>query len=81
MVVQVADDPDFISNVRTLCNNDRDNSCGFGIGTDNRYVETAEGKLIDAKGVEASYARLISDGSDRTQTSHYVEIEVFGRPG
>jgi hypothetical protein len=80
VVVQVADDPDFISNVRTLFNNDNDNSSGFGIGTDRRYVETAEGKLIDAKGVEARYVRLVSDGSDRTQGSHYVEVEVFGKP-
>ncbi|HYW48533.1 MAG TPA: hypothetical protein VE959_37060 [Bryobacteraceae bacterium] len=80
VVVQVADDPDFISDVRTLFNNDNDNSSGFGIGTDRRYVETAEGKLIDAKGVVARYVRLASQGSDRTQGSHYVEVEVFGKP-
>jgi hypothetical protein len=80
IVVQTADDPDFITNVRTLFNNDADNDCGFGIGTDKRYVETAEGKLIDAKGVVARYVRLASDGSNRTQASHYVEVEVFGRP-
>jgi hypothetical protein len=80
VVVQVADDPDFISNVRTLFNNDTDNSCGFGIGEDKRYVETAEGKLIDAKGLVARYVRLTSDGSNLTQASHYVEVEVFGRP-
>jgi hypothetical protein len=80
VVVQVADDPDFIANVRTLFNNDNDNSSGFGIGTDRRYVETAEGKLIDARGVEARYLRLVSQGSDRTQGSHYVEVQVFGRP-
>jgi hypothetical protein len=80
VLAQVADDPDFITNVRTLFNNDNDNSCGFGIGADKRYVETAEGKLIDAKGVEARYVRLVSNGSDRTQGSHYVEVEVFGKP-
>jgi hypothetical protein len=80
VVVQTADDADFIGNVRTLFNNDPDNSCGFGIGKDKRYVETSEGKLIDAKGVEARYVRLVSDGSNRTQPSHYVEVEVFGKP-
>jgi len=80
VVVQVADDPDFIGNVRTLFNNDNDNSSGFGIGTDRRYVETAEGKLIDAKGVEARYVRLVSQGSDKTPGSHYVEVQVFGKP-
>ena len=80
VVVQVADDPDFIENVRTIFNNDSDNSSGFGIGADKRYIETSEGKLIDAKGVEARYVRLVSSGSNRTEANHYVEVEVFGRP-
>ena len=80
VVVQVADDPDFISDVRTLFNNDRTNAAGQGIGKDLRYVETAEGKLIDAKGVEARYVRLVSNGSDKTATNHYIEVEVFGQP-
>ena len=45
-----------------------------------RYVETAEGKLIDAKGVEARYVRLISNGSDKTPANHYIEVEVYGKP-
>jgi hypothetical protein len=80
VVVQVADDPDFISNVRTLFNNDTNNETGSGIGKDMRYVETAEGKLIDAKGVEARYVRLISNGSDKTPANHYIEVEVYGKP-
>src|SRR5687767_3527415 len=79
VIVQVADDPDFIGNVQTLFNNDSDNAAGFGIGKDRRYVETSEGKLIDAKGVETRYVRLISNGSDKTQANHYVEVEVFGK--
>jgi hypothetical protein len=80
VVVQVADDPDFITNVRTLFNNDNDNTAGFGLGKDLNYVETAEGKLIDAKGVEARYIRFISNGSNKTKANHYVEIEVYGKP-
>jgi len=80
VVMQVADDPDFISNVRTIFNNDGSNAAGQGIGKNMRYVETAEGKLIDAKGVEARYIRLFSNGSDKTSTNHYVEVEVFGKP-
>jgi hypothetical protein len=80
VVVQVADDPDFISNVRTLFNNDSGNETGNGIGKDRRYVETSEGKLIDAKGAEARYIRLISNGSDKTPANHYIEVEVFGKP-
>lgn len=80
VVVQVADDPDFITNVRTLFNNDSENAAGLGIGKDMRYVETSEGKLIDARGVEARYVRFFSNGSDKTKSSHYVEIEIFGKP-
>ncbi len=80
VIVQTADDPDFIVNVQTLFNNDSDNAAGFGIGKDRRYVETSEGKLIDARGVETRYLRLISNGSDKTRANHYVEVEVYGRP-
>jgi hypothetical protein len=80
VIVQAADDPDFISNVVTLFNNDSNNEAGHGIGKDQRYVETAEGKLIDAKGVEARYVRLFSNGCEKTGTNHYIEVEVYGKP-
>jgi hypothetical protein len=80
VVVQVADDPDFITNVRTLFNNDTDNSSGLGAGSDMHYVETAEGKLIDAKGVRARYVRLYSSGNNANDLNHYIEVEVFGKP-
>ena len=80
VVVQVADDPDFFTNVRTLFNNDRDNSAGQGIGQDLHYTETHEGKLIDAKGVQARYVRLYSNGSNYDDYNHYIEVEVFGKP-
>lgn len=80
VIVQVADDPDFIANVTTLFNNDYENAAGFGIGKDLNYVETAEGKLIDAKGSEARYVRLVSNGSNRNPSNHYIEVEVYGKP-
>lgn len=80
VVVQVADDADFITNVRTVFNNDRDNSSGLGVGTDRHYVETAEGKLIDAKGTVARYVRLYSRGNNANDQNHYLEVEVFGKP-
>jgi hypothetical protein len=80
VVVQTADDPDFISNVVTLFNNDSGNEAGLGIGKNLRYVETSEGKLIDAKGVETRYIRLFSNGSEKPASNHYVEVEVFGKP-
>jgi hypothetical protein len=80
VVVQVADDAGFTKNVRTLFNNDTDNSAGLGAGKDMNYVETAEGKLVDAKGSRARYVRLYSNGNNANDLNHYVEVEVFGRP-
>jgi hypothetical protein len=54
VIVQVADDADFTQNVRTLYNNDYDNSAGLGVGKDKEYFEDYEGRLIDAKGVSAA---------------------------
>jgi hypothetical protein len=79
VVVQLADDADFKKNVRTLFNNDHDNTSGLGAGKDMNYVETAEGKLVDAKGSRARYVRLYSKGNNANELNHYVEVEVFGR--
>ena len=79
VVVQVADDPDFKTNARTLFNNDHDNTSSMGAGKDMNYVETAEGRLVDAKGARARYVRLYSKGNNANQLNHYVEVEVFGR--
>lgn len=80
VIVQVADDADFISNVHTLFNNDHDNSAGQGVGKDKHYVETSEGRLIDAKGVQARYVRLYSNGNTGNDLNHYIEVEVHGKP-
>jgi len=79
VVVQVADDPDFITNVQTIFNNDIDNSSGLGVGKDMHYVETAEGKLIDAKGVQGKYLRCYSNGNTNNDLNHYIEVEVYGK--
>jgi len=80
VVVQLADDAAFKKSVRTLFNNDQDNTSGLGAGKDMNYVETAEGKLVDAKGSVARYVRLYSRGNSANDLNHYVEVEVFGRP-
>jgi hypothetical protein len=80
VVIQVSDDKDFIAGVATLYNNDHDNTSGLGIGKDKEYIETYEGKLIDAKGVKARYVRLHSAGNTSNDMNHYVEVEVFGIP-
>ncbi|NQV31365.1 MAG: hypothetical protein HQ515_01670 [Phycisphaeraceae bacterium] len=79
VVVQVADDPDFITNVRTLFNNDIDNSSGLGVGTDKNYIDTSEGKLVDGKKEVAQYIRLYSNENNLNDRSHYLEVEVYGR--
>jgi len=79
VIVQVANDPDFITAVTTLFNNDDDNSAGLGVGRELHYVETNEGKLIDAKGTRARYVRLYSNGNNANDLNHYIEVEVFGK--
>ncbi len=80
VVVQVADDPDFVENVRTIFNNDQDNSSGLGVGKDREYFENYEGKLVDANGVKARYVRCYSKGSTDSALNAYTEIEVWGLP-
>lgn len=80
VVVQVADDPDFITNLRTMFNNDIDNSAGLGAGKNLHYTETFEGKLIDAKGIKARYVRLYSNGNNFNDMNHYIEVEIYAKP-
>ncbi len=81
VIVQVSDDKDFLKGVTTVFNNDHDNSSGLGIGKDKEYIEVAEGRLFDPKGVKARYVRLYSNGNTTNDLNHYVEVEVFGTPG
>jgi hypothetical protein len=80
VIVQVADDETFSKNVRTLYNNDHDNSSSLGVGKDFAYVETNEGRLIEGKGEVARYVRLYTNGNTTDELNHYVEVEVFGAP-
>src|SRR5690348_8382881 len=80
VIVQKADDQDFLQNVKTIFNNDQDNTSGLGVGTDREYFETHEGKLIDTKGITARYLRFYSKGSTESALNEYTEIEVYGRP-
>jgi hypothetical protein len=80
VIVQVSDDEKFTKNVQTIYNNDTDASAKLGIGKDRPYIETFRGKLIDAKGVVGRYVRLYSSRNTANSLSHYVEVEVFGKP-
>jgi hypothetical protein len=79
VVVQVSDDPDFVTGIQSIYNGDIDNSVGQGIGRDPAYQETNQGRLVDARGVKARYVRLWSCGSTRSDNNHYTEVEVWGR--
>ncbi len=80
VVVQACDDPAFKTNVQTIFNNDHDNSAKLGGGKDKNYIETAEGKLIDARGVQGRYVRCYSNGNSNNDLNHYIEVEVYGLP-
>ena len=80
VVVQVSDDPTFKSGVTTIFNNDFHGDLGLGTGKDLNYIETYQGKLIDAKGVSGRYVRLYSNGNTANKLNHYIEVEVWGKP-
>jgi hypothetical protein len=80
VVVQVSDDPAFKTGVTTIFNNDFKNELGLGVGKDMNYVETYQGKLIDAKGVKGRYVRLYSNGNTTNKLNDYIEVEVWGKP-
>jgi len=79
VVVQVSDDPDFVEGVKTVFNNDHDNTLGHGAGEDYEFITTYQGELIDAGGVKGRYVRLWSNGSTEDDQNHYTEVEVYGR--
>ncbi|MCP5536832.1 MAG: hypothetical protein H7A51_11460 [Akkermansiaceae bacterium] len=80
VIVQVSDDPEFKSGVTTLFNNDYDDSSKLGKGTDNPYLETRYGLLVNGKGTKGRYVRLYSKGNTSNEMNNYIEVEVFGKP-
>ena len=80
VIVQISDDPKFAAGVTTVFNSDFANNSGLGAGKDLAYIETCEGKLIDAKGAKGRYVRLYSTGNTTNKLNHYIEVEVYGKP-
>jgi hypothetical protein len=80
VVAQVSDDATFKSGVTTIFNNDFKNEIGAGAGKDMNYVETYQGKLIDAKGAKGRYVRFYSNGNTTNKLNDYIEVEVWGKP-
>ncbi len=80
VIIQVSDDPTFAKDVKTVFNNDHDNSAKKGKGENKAYVETNLGKLVvTAPTVKGRYVRLWSNGNTSNDMNHYIEVEVFGR--
>jgi hypothetical protein len=78
VVIQISDDAEFKKGVTTIFNTDDDNSSKLGKGSDKSYVETNNGRVIDAKGANGRYVRLYSNGNTSDELNHYCEVEVFG---
>ena len=73
VVVQVSNDATFSQGVTTIYDNS-------SAGTDRPYIETYQGKLIDARGAKGRYVRLYSHGNTTDKMNHYIEVEVWGKP-
>lgn len=83
VIVQISDDPDFVTGVTTVFNNDINNSAGLGVGKDQHYVETSEGELIDCLSQgspKGRYVRCYSNGNNSNDLNHYIEVDVYGKP-
>ena len=80
VAIQVSDDPDFKKDVKTIYSNDMDNSLKLGLGKSRAYIETYQGRLFDAKGVEGRFVRIYSSGNTANDLNHYIEVEVHGKP-
>ena len=78
VVIQISDDAEFKKGVTTIFNTDDDNSSKLGKGSDKSYVETNNGRVIDAKNTAGRYVRLYSNGNTSDELNHYCEVEVFG---
>ena len=84
VIVQVSDNSDFTGNVKTLFNNDHDNSSGLGIGEDTSYTSRWWGEIVDARGTdnagtEMRYVRVYTNGGAADEETKFVEICVYGK--
>ncbi len=81
VVVQAANDADFVTGVTTLYNNDQDNSSGLGAGKDIEFYEHNTGQWIQfGKPAKARYIRIYSRGNTSDPQNQYIEAEVWGDP-
>lgn len=80
VIIQFSNDPDFEKDVITVFNNDHDNTCGQGEGTDEEYAESPDGKEFTFEKITARYFRTWLNGSDANPYGQWQEIEIYGVP-
>ena len=78
VIIQVSDDATFKTGVTTVYNNDYEDVCKLGKGSDNPYVESRFGLIADGKNAKGRYVRLYSNGNTSNEMNHYIEVEVYG---
>ena len=84
VIVRVADDAAFARGVRTLFNNDHDNSARLGKGADTAYYTRWWGEIVDArgpngKGTVARYVRVYTAGGMEDEPTRFAEVAVYGQ--
>ena len=84
VIVKVADNVDFTDNVKTLFNNDTDNSSGQGIGKGTAYYARWWGEIVDTRGPDNNgtkmrYVRVYTNGGVADEETRFVEIAVYGK--
>lgn len=80
VVIRLADDAEFTQNVRTVYNNDGDNTSGLGAGKAREFYEHNTGQWISFDAQSGRYVRLYSRGNTSDPLNHYIEVEVWGQP-
>jgi hypothetical protein len=68
-----------MKNATIVYNNDFDNSAEFGVGQDQSWVETNNGRAMPVKGVKGRYVRFWSNGRNIDDMNQYIEAEVYGK--
>ena len=78
-VIAVSDNKDF-TNPAVVYNSDSGNVHGFGVGQDELYAETENGKEFKLSSpIKARYVRVYTYGvKDGGTTNHVVELQVLG---
>jgi len=84
VIVRVADNEAITQNVRTLFNNDHDNSAGMGAGSNKAFYTRWWGEIVDARGdkyngTPGRYVRVYTGAGWEGEPPRFVEVAVYGK--